>query len=316
MILPIRADFPLPGFPALTVLVCLICFAVFMKQTSDWNDFEHSIERYCDGNRARIDEIVLQRVDELRNAQGCGHAMYEIHSSGNAAEEIETIVNALKPLTGFNRDDSIDYTRQILLDELRLYRTYVPDNPNHKFAYNTASWNPLHMLTSSFAHGDWGHIIFNLIFFFAFATTIEAIAGHLNFAIYILVISLIIGVTDSAASTLADQHHWTLGLSGVVAGMMGMFAYLLPRGRIRVYYFFIIIFGSIAVPAWVLVLWYIGGDIYQLFTYDEHGGINVLAHVTGGVAGYFYGFFFFRKARLRAAEAQHSLDHSKLAPGR
>ena len=84
MILPIRADFPLPGLPALTVLVCLICFAVFMKQSSDWNDFEHSVTRYCDGDR-----------------------------------------------------------------------TYVPENPDYKFAYNTASWNPSHMLSASFAHADW-----------------------------------------------------------------------------------------------------------------------------------------------------------------
>ncbi|MGI9270311.1 MAG: rhomboid family intramembrane serine protease [Woeseiaceae bacterium] len=315
MILPIRADFPLPGFPVLTVLVCLICFAVFMKQSSDWDDFDHAIQRYCDGNRARIDEIVLKRVDDLKGTPYCGQAMYQIHSSGKADEEIETLVNALKPLTGFNRDDSRDYTRQILHDELRLYRTYVPEDPDYKFAYDTASWNPLHMLSASFAHADWGHIIFNLIFFFAFATTVEAIAGHLNFAIYVLVISLVIGVTDSVASTLADAHHWTLGLSGVVAGMMGMFAYLLPHGKIRVYYFFIVIFGSIAVPGWILALWFVGGDIYQLFTYDEHGGINVLAHVTGGVAGYFYGFFFLRKARQRAAEAQSILDHGKLRPG-
>jgi membrane associated rhomboid family serine protease len=303
MILPIRADFPLPGFPALTVLICLVCFAVFMKQQSDWNDFEYAMERYCDGSRSRIDQMVLQRVDDMKGAELCGQAMYQIHNAKNPDKEIEKLVEGLKPLTGFNRDDSREYTRQILNDELRLYRNYVPEDPDYKFAYDTASWNPLHMLSASFAHADWGHIIFNLIFFFAFAATVEAIIGHLAFAIYVLLISMIIGVTDSVASTLADAHHWTLGLSGVVAGMMGMFAYLLPKGRVRVYYWFIIIFGSVAVPAWVLALWYIGGDIYQLFTYDEHGGINVLAHVTGGLAGYFYGYFFLSKARQRATDS-------------
>ena len=298
MILPLRADFSLPGFPVLTVLICIVCFAVFMKQSSDWDDFEHAIERYCDGDRSRIDEMVLQRVDTMQGARFCGQAMYQIHSSGNAEKQIDEIVSVLKPLTGFNRDDSREYTRQILLDELRLYRIYVPDDPDYKFAYNTASWNPLHMFSASFAHADWGHILFNLVFFFAFATTVEAIAGHLNYALFVLVMSLVIGVTDSVASTLADSHHWTLGLSGVVAAMMGMFAYLLPTGRIRI----LALVWFFSVPAWMLVLWFVGGDIYLLFTRDEHGGINVLAHVTGGIAGYFYGFFFLKRAQQRGVD--------------
>jgi membrane associated rhomboid family serine protease len=133
------------------------------------------------------------------------------------------------------------------------------------------------------------------------------VVGPAAFVIFILVNSLIIGMTDSVVSTLADNHHWTLGLSGVVMGMMGLFAYLMPNGKIRCYYWFIVIFGSVAVPGWMLALWYIGGDIYVLFTADEYGGINVLAHVAGGIAGYLYGFFFLKKSRRKAAALQHEL---------
>ena len=170
------------------------------------------------------------------------------------------------------------------------------------------------MLTSSFAHGSWGHIIFNLIFFIAFATTVEALVGRIGFVIFILINSLVIGFTDSIVSALADAHHWTLGLSGVVMGVMGAHAFLLPRGKIRCYYWFIVIIGSVAVPAWILALWYIGGDIWRLFTVDEHGGINVLAHVAGGVAGYFYAFFFLKDARLLASSLQRDLDKVALKP--
>jgi len=315
MFLPVKADFPLSRFPAMTILVCLVCFGVFLKQESDWSKFEHAIERYCDGARSRIDQIVLQRVDTLKGSQICGQAMYEIDNSDEPDKEIDKIVNALKPLTGFNQEDSREYVRQILYDELRLYQTYVPEDPDSKFAYDTSSWHPVHMLTASFAHADWGHIIFNLIFFFAFAAAVEAIAGPIAFLVFILVNSIIIGVTDSVVSTLLDNHHWTLGLSGVVMGMMGLFAYLLPHAKIRCYYWVIVIFGSIAVPGWILALWYIGGDLYQLFSYDSHSGVNVLAHVSGGIAGYFYGFFFLKKARRRAIAAKGALDQTHLMPG-
>ena len=309
MFLPVRADYPLARFPILTVLVCLVCFGVFLKQDSDWAEFENSIEQYCDGERSRIDTMVLQRVNALKNATMCGEVMYHIDNSGQPEAEIEEIVASLKPLSGFNADDSREYFRSILNDELRLYRRYVPEDPDAKFAYNTASWNPLKMVTASFAHADLGHIVFNLVFFFAFATSVEMIIGLPAFIVFILVNSLIIGATDSVVSTLMNDHHWTLGLSGVVMGMMGLFAFLLPRGKIRCYYWFIVIFGSIAVPGWMLAVWYIGGDIYQLFTRDEYGGVNVLAHVTGGIAGYVYGFLFLKKARAAANVLQNNIDN-------
>ena len=88
------------------------------------------------------------------------------------------------------------------------------------------------------------------------------------------------------------MHFSTVGLSGVVTGMIGLFAFLLPHGRIRCYYWFVIFIGSVAVPAWALALWYIGGDIYKLFAYDDHGIVNVMAHVSGGIAGYLFGANF------------------------
>lgn len=310
MFLPVRADFPLARFPIMTVLVCLVCLGVFAKQQSDWSAFENSIGRYCDGERSRIDQMVLARVDALKNARMCGEVMYFIDNSDAPEEEIEQIVAALKPLSGFNAEDSREYFRGILNDELRLYQRYVPADPDSKFAYNTSAWNPLKMITASFAHGDWAHIVFNLVFFFAFAASVEMIIGALGFTIFIVVSSLIIGYTDSIVSTLMDDHHWSLGLSGVVMGMMGLFAFLLPSGKIRCYYWFIVIFGSIAVPGWILAAWYIGGDIYQLFTRDDYGGVNVLAHVTGGIAGYLYGFFFLKKAREAAGALQLNLDNA------
>jgi len=315
MFVPLKADFPLPKWPVLTVLVCFLCFGVFLKQQSDWSEFGLAVERYCAKPQSRLTEMVMTRVDALQDAEICGEVMYRLSQSENEAGDIAEIVSSIKPLTGLSKEESREYVTQILNDELRHFRSIVPDDPDSAFAYNTASWNPLHMITSIFAHGDWWHIIFNLVFFFAFSTTVEALVGPIAFVIFIVASSLIIGVTDSIVSELIDGHHWTLGLSGVVMGMMGLFAYLIPRGKIRCYYWFIIIFGSIAVPGWVLAAWYIGGDIYQLFVSDDHGTINVLAHVAGGISGFFYGFFFLKSSRELAATLQRDLDKNHLRVG-
>ncbi|NIV18049.1 MAG: rhomboid family intramembrane serine protease [Woeseiaceae bacterium] len=314
MFLPIKADFKLPHFPVLTVVVCITCALVFLKQRSDWADFEDALARYCQTPQSRLEEMVISRISKMQDATICGEVMFNLDHADDPDAEIEEIVASLRPLAGFTPEDSREYLTRMLRSELAEYRTIVPNDPDTKVAYYTATWNPIPMVTSSFAHGSWGHIIFNLIFFIAFATTLEALVGPIGFIIFILVNSVLIGLTDSVVSSLADTHHWSLGLSGVVMGVMGAHAFLLPRGKIRCYYWFIVIFGSIAIPAWLLAAWYIGGDIYRLFAYDDHGGINVLAHVAGGIAGYFYAYFFLKEARMMAEALQRDLDKVEFKP--
>ncbi|MCP5090835.1 MAG: hypothetical protein GY949_07920, partial [Gammaproteobacteria bacterium] len=71
MFLPVRADFRLPRFPVLTVLVCLICVGVFLKQQSDWNDFGLAMERFCSSSRSHIDEIIFDRIGAAQDTDSC-----------------------------------------------------------------------------------------------------------------------------------------------------------------------------------------------------------------------------------------------------
>ena len=171
------------------------------------------------------------------------------------------------------------------------------------------------MLTSTFAHGSWSHIIFNLIFFIAFAATVEVLVGTFAFVSAFIIIGLSAGAFSSVSALASGNHFSTVGLSGVVTGMIGLFAYLLPGGKIRCYYWFVIFIGSVAVPAWALTLWYIGGDIYTLFANDDHGIVNVMAHVSGGIAGYLFGLIFLRKLRWQMRMHQAEMNRHALMPG-
>lgn len=314
MFLPVKADFQLPRFPFLTVLVCVICTGVFLKQQSDWHDFGMAMERFCGASRTHIETIIFDRIAAAQGTDDCASIMYNIANdpARDAAEVIRQLASEMRPLTGFSAADSSDYVAQMLEEEVRRYNSLVPEDPDAGLAYYTGSWNPWTMITSSFAHGDWGHIAFNLVFFFAFAAAVEVLIGSLWFTAFVLVESWFIGITGSLAAAAAGAHYWTLGLSGVVMGMMGLFTYLLPKGKIKCYYFFIIIFGSIAIPAWILAVWYIGGDVVRLLTNDDHGVVNVMAHVMGGLGGYLFGLAFLREIRKSAEDIQYSLDRQAL----
>jgi len=307
MFLPVKADFKLPHFPWLTALICLMCCAIFLKQVHDWNEFEQAVYGFCGKERSDIAQMIFRQAAPA-SSEACIQVMYGIATSSDEQAAINGIVRRMQPLRGFSAADSKTYVSDLLQDELRQYRIQVPQHPDEGLAYDTATWNPLTMIASAFAHGSWSHIIFNLIFFVAFAATVEVLIGPLAFIGLFLVVSLFSGIFSSLSALASGTHFTTLGLSGVVMGVMGLFAYLLPKGKIRCYYWFVIFFGSVAIPAWAIAIWYIGGDIYKLFASDNHGVVNVMAHVTGGIAGYLFGVVFLRSVRWETRILQHDAD--------
>lgn len=311
MFVPVKADFKLAQFPWLTTIVCVVCFGIFLKQVDDWKEFEYAVYGFCSTARSDIAEMIFRQISN-NSPEACIKVMYGIANSDDAQATIDEMVSHMRPLKGFSAEDSRYYVSDMLSEELRNYRIRVPEHPDLGLAYYTNTWNPLTMITSAFAHGSWSHIIFNLFFFVAFASTIEVLIGPVAYIGLFLAVTLFTGVFSSVSALASGIHFSTLGLSGVVMGMMGLFAYLMPKGKIRCYYWIVIFFGSVAVPAWALALWYIGGDIYTLFANDDHGMVNVMAHVTGGIAGYLFGIVFLQKVRATTREMQQDADRQAL----
>jgi len=311
MFLPVKADFKLPRFPWLTTIVCALCFGIFLHQVNDWNKFESALYEFCGQSRSNITRMIFKEISGSPS-DACLDVMYGIASSSNEQATIQKMISAMRPLKSFSVEDSRFYVSDMLNEELRNYHIRVPAHPDEGLAYYTETWNPLTMVASAFAHGSWSHIIFNLFFFVAFAATIEVLIGSIAYIGLILVVSLFTGVFSSVSAIASGSHFSTLGLSGVVMGMMGLFAYLLPKGKIRCYYWVVIFFGSVAIPAWALALWYIGGDIFTLFASTDHGVVNVMAHVTGGIAGYLFGIIFLQKIRAETRLMQEGADSRAL----
>jgi membrane associated rhomboid family serine protease len=314
MFVPVKPDFRLPRFPWATTLVCVICVLVFSGQLTDEHNYEKAVDQFCDMPRSRIETMVFEQIHSNHKLSNCDDIAYILTNSADEASTLEQMMSGLKPLAGYDRDESREYIAQQLREEARAYQRMVPPDPYEGLAYYSESWNPVTMVTSTFAHGGWGHIIFNLIFFFAFGTMVEMLVSTLSFASLVLLVALVTGAFTSISAMSSGIEVSSVGLSGVVMAMIGLSAYLLPRARIRCYYWFVVLFGSIAVPVWVLALWYLGGDIYALFAFENHGAINVMAHVTGGLTGYLFGLLFLKKARAAAEGIQMTLDREELRP--
>jgi membrane associated rhomboid family serine protease len=314
MFVPIRPDFRLTRFPWLTSAICVACMLVFSGQLLDRYEYDEAVRSFCDKPRSRIEVMVLGEIHADNQLIYCDDIAFIIVNAPVEQRALDQLMHALDPIAGFDAAETRQFVTGMLRDEANAYRRMVPADPHDGIAYYSESWNPLTMLTSTFAHGGWAHIVFNLLFFFAFGTMVEMLISRLAYAGLFLTVALACGIFTSLSATMNGEHVSSVGLSGIVMGMIGLSAFLLPRGRVRCYYWFLILFGSVAVPVWALALWYLGGDIYALFVYDDHGTINIMAHVAGGIGGYAFGALFLKRARRDAEGVQMTLDRASFKP--
>ena len=170
--------------------------------------------------------------------------------------------------------------------------------------YYPDTWNPLTMITSSLVHGDLMHLVGNMIFFFAFAPALELLVGSkLQYIIVILFVTFVVGISDSISFLIGGSESIpTLGFSGVMMGMIGLSAYLMPLARIRVFWWYIVFWKIFFIPAWILAIIYIGLETWTMLTADFYNGVDVVAHVAGGLAGYLYGYLWLKERKQETSE--------------
>jgi membrane associated rhomboid family serine protease len=141
----------------------------------------------------------------------------------------------------------------------------------------------LHVFTSMFLHGSWMHLLGNMWFLWLFGNNIEDSMTRPRF----LVFYLLCGLAAALLQVFADPRSPVpmVGASGAISGVMG--AYLILYPRVRVYTllplgFFITTF---ALPAWVMLIYWMVLQVLGGFTQSGTGGVAFWAHVGGFAAG-------------------------------
>jgi membrane associated rhomboid family serine protease len=137
---------------------------------------------------------------------------------------------------------------------------------------------------------DIGHLAGKLFFFYSFARTIET---QISIKGYLLAFVLFVFVTNIAFSVATKGPAWTVGLSGVVWGYMGIFLLRYPRDKIDCFVWFVVIFKIIDVPAILFILAYLALNVAE-YRHLEHTGVNYIAHFSGFAAGVLFRLVFWK----------------------
>jgi membrane associated rhomboid family serine protease len=137
-------------------------------------------------------------------------------------------------------------------------------------------------ITSGFIHGDWVHLIFNMIALYSFGIYLEGWLFEYTGASYqlyyygIYLTALIISDIPTYLKHKNNPAYNSLGASGAVSAIVFAYVLLNPLGTLTLYFF-------IDLPAFIF------GFIYLIYSYYAGkkmlGGINHDAHLYGAVFG-------------------------------
>ena len=298
---PFRVDLNFNRIPLLTILICLVSIFVFIKQEASFDKMQNSANEFCQQKHERMFWLVIEKVYGERDTEACSRVFYHIHSYKKPEQRIDELVEQADKFNSRSDVSSRVIIRGMLEEKYRDFRlSGVKKDLTAQLMYEPHSYNLVNMITAAFAHASWDHLLGNLFFFFAFAASIEMILGLVRYVIIFASLSVGTHLSYSLAMMNVNDALPTLGLSGVVMGMIGVFVYLMPKINIRCFLWFFIIFRMVKVPAWLLAAWYVSWDIYALYFSESQSAINFIAHLSGATIGFGLGLIFLvdRKEKL------------------
>lgn len=308
MFFPYRARIALDRFPLLTVLVCLLCIGVFTAQFNNQRALHRAAAEFCERETVLTFLHALKRISGSAEPWVCSALMLRLYHTRDDKAEIARLLQHAGGTAGIADARLASYDEQALLETYRTFRRSAPVDLTARLWYAPDSWNPIRMVSAAVAHGSWGHVIGNLFFFYAFAAAVEILVGPFLYVGILIVLALGTHSVYSLAMMQDPQALPTVGLSGVVMGIMALFVFFIPRARISCFLWLVVFFRRFALPAWLLAGWYIGWDVYAELTGAGSPGVNLVAHLSGAAIGFILGVIFFREKRHWAQELVQEKD--------
>ena len=139
------------------------------------------------------------------------------------------------------------------------------------------------VLTSMFMHAGWVHLLGNMLYLWIFGDNVEDNFGHVKFLIFYLLCG--VAATFAQVMMSANSTVPNLGASGAIAGVLGAYILLFPKGQVRV----LMGRGVIPVPALVVIGFWIVlqlvSGVGAISNTAETGGVAYMAHIGGFFAG-------------------------------
>jgi membrane associated rhomboid family serine protease len=144
--------------------------------------------------------------------------------------------------------------------------------------------------TAMFMHGSWDHILGNMLFLAIFGKNVEDRLGHLPYLLFYVVGGFVATMTQTLMTLLAGSDAAaavpTLGASGAIAAVLGVYFVFYPNSRVLT----LVLVFPVRISAYVFLgIWFLYQFVegnFGLFSAGANGGgVAFFAHIGGFLFG-------------------------------
>lgn len=210
----------------------------------------------------------------------------------------------------------VNYAIIALNSVLFLALAFRPDYHEIVREYGTvpSRLSVLNILTSAFLHGGPFHIIGNMLFLWVFGDNIEDRIGHILYVFFYLGGALSAGLVYALAHPGSDIP--AIGASGAISAVLGAYMVMLPRVKVRIFYFVYYRAGTFALSAVYVIGFWVFMQVFYYFQLEAagFGGTGYSAHLGGlgfGIAMGFVGAYVLKSLRRDAMERIDKWHHER-----
>jgi membrane associated rhomboid family serine protease len=162
------------------------------------------------------------------------------------------------------------------------------------------------VFTSMFLHGSWMHLLGNMWFLWLFGNNVEDSTSRLGYLGFYAICGVAAALAQVAANPASPVPM--VGASGAISGVMGGYLVLYPRVRVFTLVPIGFFLPTIALPAWVMLLYWLGIQVLSGTLAGDTGtggGVAFWAHAGGFVAGVVLVKLFADRRAVAEHRAQH-----------
>ncbi len=299
-----RVDWKRP--PVITLLLILVnCFIFFFLQGNDDRQEQKAAEYYFSSN---LPDWELSHYPEYLEKSG------DFIKSQQVRKLIEKHdVRVLEMM-----DEDAKFQR-----ELRAGHIITPEAPEYatwheqrkkfdsmrsfttRYVFYVDNPKLLNSFVSAFMHGGIDHLFGNMVVLFLVGFLVESVIGRTMF-----ILGYVVSIfTADFMFALTAHGGASLGASGAIAGVMGMYTVIFGLRKIDFFYSLGFYFDYVRAPAIALLPLWLGNELYQFLT-EKGAHVAYMAHFGGLIGGAVMGTVF-RRLRPAQIEEQHEAAESK-----
>ncbi len=286
LILPYQTRFTARSLPAATLLIAFVCVVVyFVFQRGDDEIYRQAIQSYTSSDLPKIelpryeawlvdrsDRASFDRLARLRAANAKG-------AIGAAIQLMESDTAFMRDLHGRRIVPASDPQFAAWSQQRREFDATLGRAVAERFSLKPEWTEPWRLITHQFLHGDFGHLLGNMIVLLVAGPFAEAGLGRLRF-----LLGYLLGGVAAGLVHLMFVPGSLIGASGAISAAMAMVAVIYWTRRVPVFYWVFVYFDTARIPALALLPVWIANELYQLAS-QPNSRIAYTAHLGGFIAG-------------------------------